>query len=214
MSVICRQFLLKLALRPQTFLKRSHASTLSIWTKETKAKSEEEPCKQQFTVTLSDYKNLADTEQFFGKYKNLYVTVPSLLCFILYLRALSNFKPPGTYIRKGDLMEGFVRYEFEGLIHGGAYFRHFTVYWGTTEMQTNIALETPGAQPLVHFRKGKRDIKKRFYRYKRNRRQIKDYDRQLFRSLRACKLAAVLALKMAAKRARMVVFFFCFFFVF
>ena len=53
-----------------------------------------------------------------------------------------------------------MRYEFEGLIHGGAYFRHFTVYWGTTEMQTNIALETPGAQPLVHFRKGKRDIKK------------------------------------------------------
>ena len=98
-----------------------------------------------------------------------------------------------------------MRYEFEGLIHGGAYFRHFTVYWGTTEMQTKIALETPGAQPLVHFRKGKRDIKKRFYRYKRNRRQIKDYDRQLFRSLRACKLAAVLALKMAAKRACMVV---------
>ena len=33
---------------------------------------------------------------------------------------------------KGDLTEGFLRYEFggvclEGLIHGGAYFRNFTV---------------------------------------------------------------------------------------
>ena len=127
MSVICRKFLLKLALRTQTFLKRGHTSTLSIWTEEIKAKSEEEPRKQQLTVTLSDYKHLADMKQFFGKYKNLYVTVPFLLCFILYLRALSKYKPPGAYIRRGDLTEGFLRYEFEGLIHGGAYFRNFTV---------------------------------------------------------------------------------------
>ena len=31
MSVICRDFSLKPALRTSTFLKRSHASTLSIW---------------------------------------------------------------------------------------------------------------------------------------------------------------------------------------
>ena len=54
-------------------------------------------------------------KEFFGKYKNLYVTVPFLLCFILYLRALSKYKPPGAYIRRGDLTEGFLRYEFEGL---------------------------------------------------------------------------------------------------
>ena len=29
---------------------------------------------------------------------------------------------------KGLLKEGFLRYEFEGLIHGRAYFRNFTVH--------------------------------------------------------------------------------------
>ena len=39
----------------------------------------------------------------------------------------------GTYIRRGDLTEGFLRYDFGGLIFGGAYtwrglyFRNFTV---------------------------------------------------------------------------------------
>ena len=35
--------------------------------------------------------------------------------------------PPGAYIRRGDLTEGFLRYDLEGLIHGGAYFGNFTV---------------------------------------------------------------------------------------
>ena len=33
----------------------------------------------------------------------------------------------GAYIRRGDLMEGFLRYDFGGLIFGGAYFRNVTV---------------------------------------------------------------------------------------
>ena len=33
----------------------------------------------------------------------------------------------GVYIWRGDLTEGFLRYRFGGLIHGGAYFRNFTV---------------------------------------------------------------------------------------
>ena len=33
----------------------------------------------------------------------------------------------GAYIWRGNLTEGFLRYEFGGLIHGGAYFRIFTV---------------------------------------------------------------------------------------
>ena len=50
------------------------------------------------------------------------------LFYTLYFRAISKYKPPG-----GDLTEGFLRYEFEGLyleglIHGGAYFRNFTVF--------------------------------------------------------------------------------------
>ena len=42
----------------------------------------------------------------------------------------------GAYIWRGDLTEGFLRYWFEGLIFGGAYFRNFTVcysykfHWG------------------------------------------------------------------------------------
>ena len=33
----------------------------------------------------------------------------------------------GAYIRRGDLTEGFLRYDFGRLIFGGAYFRNFTV---------------------------------------------------------------------------------------
>ena len=41
--------------------------------------------------------------------------------------------PRGAYILRGNLTEGFLCYEFEGLyseglIHEGAYFRNFTVY--------------------------------------------------------------------------------------
>ena len=35
--------------------------------------------------------------------------------------------PRGAYIQRGDLTEGFLRYDFDGLIFGGAYFRNFTV---------------------------------------------------------------------------------------
>ena len=53
-------------------------------------------------------------------------TVFSLFYFVFE----GNFRvqgPRGAYIWRGDLTEGFVRYEFGGLIHGGAYFRNFTV---------------------------------------------------------------------------------------
>ena len=44
-----------------------------------------------------------------------------------FLRAISKYKPPGAYIRRGDLTKGLLRSEsgrliFGGLIHGGAYF--------------------------------------------------------------------------------------------
>ena len=35
--------------------------------------------------------------------------------------------PRGAYIQRGDLTEGFLSYDFGTLIHGGAYFRNFTV---------------------------------------------------------------------------------------
>ena len=60
--------------------------------------------------------------------------LPFLLCFTLYLRAISKYNPPGG----GLYLEGRFNGRFfcvtslgglylEGLIHGGAYFRNFTV---------------------------------------------------------------------------------------
>ena len=49
------------------------------------------------------------------------VTVSFLPCFILYSGAISKYKPPGAYIRRGDLTEGFLRYDFGELIFGAAY---------------------------------------------------------------------------------------------
>ena len=50
-------------------------------------------------------------------------------CFVLLcIRGqIPSISPPGAYIRRGDLTEGFLRYDFGGLIFGGAYFRNFTV---------------------------------------------------------------------------------------
>ena len=52
-----------------------------------------------------------------------------IVLFILYLRVIFTYKPLGAYIQWGVLTDGFWCYEFEGLIHGGAYFRNFTVYF-------------------------------------------------------------------------------------
>ena len=63
--------------------------------------------------------------------------LPFLLYFILYSRANSKYKPPGTCIRRGDLTEGFCIMSMGGLyleeliiiyIHGGAYLHNFTVF--------------------------------------------------------------------------------------
>ena len=50
-------------------------------------------------------------------------------CFVLlYIRGqIPSTTPRGAYFRRGDLTEGFLRYDFGGLIFGGAYFRNFTV---------------------------------------------------------------------------------------
>ena len=54
-----------------------------------------------------------------------------LLCFILYLKAISTHKPQWAYIRRGDLTEGFFASQvwgtyMDGLIFGILrYFRSF-----------------------------------------------------------------------------------------
>ena len=45
---------------------------------------------------------------------------------LFYFVFEGNFQvqaPQGAYIRRGDVTEGFLRYEFMGLIFGGAYTR-------------------------------------------------------------------------------------------
>ena len=54
------------------------------------------------------------------------------LFYFVFEGNFSSTSPRGAYIWRGDLTEGFLRYWFgglylEGLIHGGAYFRNFTV---------------------------------------------------------------------------------------
>ena len=67
-------------------------------------------------------------KRFIGKCKNLCVTVQfSLFLIILNLRTISKYKPPGACIWRGDLLEGFLCYEFGGLIFEGAYFWNFKV---------------------------------------------------------------------------------------
>ena len=56
------------------------------------------------------------------------------LFYFVFEGNFPSTSPPGAYIWRGDLTEGFLRHRFgaliiylEGLIHGGAYFRDFTV---------------------------------------------------------------------------------------
>ena len=54
------------------------------------------------------------------------------LFYFVFEGNFPSTSPRGAYIWKGDLTEGFLRYRFgglflEGRIHGGAYFRNFTV---------------------------------------------------------------------------------------
>ena len=50
---------------------------------------------------------------------------------LFYFVFESNFpstSPQGAYIWRGDLTEGFLRYQFGGLIFGGAHFWNFMVF--------------------------------------------------------------------------------------
>ena len=52
----------------------------------------------------------------------------ALFCFV-FEDKFQVQAPRGTYIRRGDLREGFLRYDFGGLTYWEAYFRNFTVFW-------------------------------------------------------------------------------------
>ena len=59
--------------------------------------------------------------------------LPFLLCFT-WFRAISKYKPPpgGAFIWRGDLTEGFLRYEFGWLLFGGAYIYGGAYFWNFT----------------------------------------------------------------------------------
>ena len=122
MSVICSNFLLKLALGTEIFLKLSHASILFLWTKEIQA------TKQQYTVTLFDCNHLAHVIVLKQMQKIMsYCTVFALLYFECegYFPSIG---PRGWYL-EGLFIGGFFcvsslgRLYSEGL-HGGACFRN------------------------------------------------------------------------------------------
>ena len=59
-------------------------------------------------------------------------TIFALFCFV-FEGKFQVQAPRGAYIQRGDLTEGFCitilgDLYLEGLIHGGAYFRNFTVF--------------------------------------------------------------------------------------
>ena len=95
-----------------------------------KPRLESELSKQQYTVTLCDCNHLTHVIVLFANAK-IYVTVQFLLCFILDLRTISEYRPPGV-----DLEARFVGFFWGG--GGGAYawrgyFRDFTVYFNLME---------------------------------------------------------------------------------
>ena len=49
------------------------------------------------------------------------------LFYFVFEGNFPSTSPRGAYIWRGDLMEGFLRYEFGGFIFIGAYFRNSTV---------------------------------------------------------------------------------------
>ena len=65
-----------------------------------------------------------------------------LNCFTLYSRANSKYKLPGGLILfwRVDLTEGFLRYDFGGLIFGGAYTWRgiFSEFYGIVHQNTLI----------------------------------------------------------------------------
>ena len=67
--------------------------------------------------------------------KEIYHFFLVLLCIRGQIPSTS---PPGAYIRRGDLTKGFLRYDFEELIFGGAYAWRglFSEFYGIRSVKT------------------------------------------------------------------------------
>ena len=71
--------------------------------------------KQQHTVTLFDRSHLAHVRHVVLWQMQNFMCYSKLLCFILNLRAISEYKPPGACIWRDDLSEGFCITSLGGL---------------------------------------------------------------------------------------------------
>ena len=68
---------------------------------------------------------------------------------LFYIVFEGNFQvkaPGGAYIWRGNLTEGFLRYEFGGLIHGGAYFQNITVFHIHLSQKKKSLHQDPGTE--------------------------------------------------------------------
>ena len=75
------------------------------------------------------------------------------LFYFVFKRNFPSTSPWGAYIWRGDLMEGFLCYRFGGLfleghIHGGAYFRNFTVIWYVDRQSIMAIIKFPNGYQL------------------------------------------------------------------
>ena len=68
--------------------------------------------------------------------------LPVLLCFTLYLRAISKYKPPGGLYLKGRFNGGFFALRVWGLIFGGAYTWRglFSEFYGISTTGNKVSL--------------------------------------------------------------------------
>ena len=70
-------------------------------------------------------------------------TAFALFYFVFVWKQFQGTSPQGAYIWRGDLTEGLWRHEFRGLIHGGAYFRNFTVLPKSASFRNRFLISLP-----------------------------------------------------------------------
>ena len=68
------------------------------------------------------------------------------LCFTLYLRTISKYKPSGGLYLEGRFNRGFFGLRVWGLIYGGAYF-----------LNSTVGLEFCSVSEKIYFRKYRRE---------------------------------------------------------
>ena len=75
--------------------------------------------------------------------------LPYRFCLVLffYLAAISKYKPPGPYIRRGYLTEGFLRYDLGGLYMEGLI---FGILWYLNCHALSIALRDIYLKNVCH----------------------------------------------------------------